>query len=720
MKISPPRRFTRAAAALAAASLVLAACGSDDAETVATDAAPGATDAAPVATDGAPTGDGEVGVSLILKNTSNPFFVSMADSAQAEADSLGVTLTVAAGQADGDTDSQIAAIEAAIANGDKGILITPSGDAVVPALKAAREAGLYVIALDTPPGDASAVDITFATDNYMAGQLIGMWTAVKLGGEKATIAMLDLFNDQVVSVDYFRDQGFLNGMGIIDAVDTSGNGNEPKTGSYSGGEYEVVCHEPTNGAVDGGKTAMETCLSANPDINVVYTINEPAAQGAHDALVAAGKDAGVLIVSVDGGCDPGLRLVGEGVIGATAQQYPGQMATKGMAAIKQLADGGAAPTPTDGLDFFNTGVALVTGDPADGVDSISVDEGNKICWGKPADAAAPAAPAESAGEVGVSLILKNTSNPFFVSMADSAQAEADSLGVTLTVAAGQADGDTDSQIAAIEAAIANGDKGILITPSGDAVVPALKAAREAGLYVIALDTPPGDASAVDITFATDNYMAGQLIGMWTAVKLGGEKATIAMLDLFNDQVVSVDYFRDQGFLNGMGIIDAVDTSGNGNEPKTGSYSGGEYEVVCHEPTNGAVDGGKTAMETCLSANPDINVVYTINEPAAQGAHDALVAAGKDAGVLIVSVDGGCDPGLRLVGEGVIGATAQQYPGQMATKGMAAIKQLADGGAAPTPTDGLDFFNTGVALVTGDPADGVDSISVDEGNKICWG
>ena len=29
---------------------------------------------------------------------------------------------------------------------------------------------------------------------------------------------------------------------------------------------------------------METCLAQNPDINVVYTINEPAAQGAYDAL----------------------------------------------------------------------------------------------------------------------------------------------------------------------------------------------------------------------------------------------------------------------------------------------------------------------------------------------------------------------------------------------------------------------------------------------------
>ncbi len=238
-----------------------------------------------------------------------------------------------------------------------------------------------MIALDTPPNPATAVDITFATDNYKAGQLIGQWTAGQLAGEKATIAMLDLFNDQVVSVDTRRDQGFLNGMGIVDEFDPSGNGKEPPTGSYSGGDYEVVCHEPTNGAVDGGKTAMETCLAANSDINVVYTINEPAAQGAYDALTAAGKGEGVLIVSVDGGCSPGLELVASGVIGATSQQYPGKMATLGMQAIKTLADGGAAPAVTPGLDFFDTGVALVTDQPVDGVDSISVAEGQEICWG---------------------------------------------------------------------------------------------------------------------------------------------------------------------------------------------------------------------------------------------------------------------------------------------------------------------------------------------------
>jgi ABC-type sugar transport system substrate-binding protein len=322
-----------------------------------------------------------VGVTLILKTTSNQFFVAMQKEAEKEAAASGVKLTTAAGKDDGDFATQVKAIEDAVARGDKGILITPSTNDVVPALNKARKAGLLVIALDTPPEPASSVDITFATDNYNAGQIIGKWAGAQMKGKKAVIAMLDLFTDKVVSVDTGRDQGFLNGMGIVPKEDKSGNGKEAKTGKFSGGDYVVVCHEPTNGAADGGKKAMETCLAANPDVNVVYTINEPAAQGAYDALKAAGREKQAIIVSVDGGCKPGLALVASGVIGATAQQYPGRMASMGVKAIKSLANGGAKPAVSAGLSFFNTGVALVTDKKSEGVESISVADGQKICWG---------------------------------------------------------------------------------------------------------------------------------------------------------------------------------------------------------------------------------------------------------------------------------------------------------------------------------------------------
>jgi fructose transport system substrate-binding protein len=325
-------------------------------------------------------GAGGVAVTLITKDSINPFFVSMQDGAKKAAKAEDVDLTVAAGKEDGDEEGQIQAIENAVAQGQDGILITPNGPGVNPAIESARDAGLYVIALDTPPDPANTVDITFATDNFKAGELIGQWTAAQLGGEKATIALLDLFNDKVVSVDYNRDQGFLSGMGI-DTGDAQKNGDEAATGSYSGGDYEIVCNEATSGAEDGGRTAMENCLNKNDKINVVYTINEPAAYGADAALEAAGLSADdVLIVSVDGGCQ-GVDAVKRGVIDATSQQYPIVMAEMGVKAIKEIASGGDKPQTTAGLDFFNTGVKLVTDQPEDGLENIDSAAASKICWG---------------------------------------------------------------------------------------------------------------------------------------------------------------------------------------------------------------------------------------------------------------------------------------------------------------------------------------------------
>jgi fructose transport system substrate-binding protein len=324
-------------------------------------------------------GSHKVGVSLILKTLTNPYFVSMKQAAQAQAKKDNVRLSVAAGSADGDTQGQINAIDTAIARGDKGILITSNGDAVNAALRQAKDYGLFVIALDTPTNPVATADITYATDNEAAGKLVGRYAAAKLGGKHAVIAMLDLFNNQVVSVDVNRDHGFLEGMGI-NPGSTSVNAQEAKTGKYSGGTYTIACHQPTQGAVDGGRTAMEQCLSAAPNINVVYTINEPAARGAYAALTAAGKQKSVILVSIDGSCE-GVQNVKDGEFSADATQYPGKMAADGVTSIAKLARGGQKPSVTSGKNFLDTGTALVSKDKPAGLTSQAPNEALSTCWG---------------------------------------------------------------------------------------------------------------------------------------------------------------------------------------------------------------------------------------------------------------------------------------------------------------------------------------------------
>lgn len=323
---------------------------------------------------GAAFADGHsVSACLITKTDTNPFFVKMREGATAKAEELGITLNSYAGKVDGDHETQVQAIETCIANGAKGILLTASDtSSITPVVQQARDAGLLVIALDTPLEPIDAADMTFATDNFLAGELIGAWAAATLGdaAADAKIGMLDLAISQP-TVGVLRDQGFLTGFGI-DVKDPNKWGDED--------DPRIVGNDITSGNEEGGRRAMENLLAKDPMINVVYTINEPAAAGAYEALKAIGRENDVLIVSVDGGC-PGIQNVADGVIGATSQQYPLLMASLGIEAIAAWAKDGTKPEATEGKAFFDTGVSLVTDKPAEGVESISVAEGTDRCWG---------------------------------------------------------------------------------------------------------------------------------------------------------------------------------------------------------------------------------------------------------------------------------------------------------------------------------------------------
>jgi fructose transport system substrate-binding protein len=143
---------------------------------------------------------------------------------------------------------------------------------------------------------------------------------------------------------------------------------------------QIVGHDVTNGAEDGGRTAMENLLQKDPTINLVYTINEPAAAGAYQALKAAGREQDVTIVSVDGGC-PGVDNVKAGAIGATSMQFPLKMASLGVEAVAKFAKDGTKPETTEGKNFTDTGVQLITDQPQTGQEAKDSAWGKENCWG---------------------------------------------------------------------------------------------------------------------------------------------------------------------------------------------------------------------------------------------------------------------------------------------------------------------------------------------------
>jgi fructose transport system substrate-binding protein len=213
----------------------------------------------------------------------------------------------------------------------------------------------------------------------------------------------------------------------------------------------------------------------------------------------------------------------------------------------------------------------------------------------------PVNAAEPTDQILIGLITKTEVNPFFVKMRQTAAAAAEKHGAKLIARFGKFDGDNEGQVAAIENMISAGVKGILITPNNSTgVLGAVKKARDKGILVIALDTATDPADAVDATLATDNFEAGVLQGQYARKALGDKAPKLAMLD--GTPGGTVDTQRHNGFLKGFGIKE------------------GDPAIVGKQITHGALDKGQTAMENLLTAHPDINVVYTINEPAAQGAY----------------------------------------------------------------------------------------------------
>jgi fructose transport system substrate-binding protein len=321
-----------------------------------------------------------------------------------------------------------------------------------------------------------------------------------------------------------------------------------------------------------------------------------------------------------------------------------------------------------------------------------------------AAAAAVLAVEALAADVTVGLITKTESNPFFVKMKEGATEEARKAGAKLLTGAGAKDGDNEGQVTALENMVNAGAKGILITPSDTkAIVPSLQRARQQGVLVIALDTATEPQSAVDALFATDNFKAGVLIGQWAKAAMAGKKPVIATLDL--QPGITVGAQRHNGFLQGMGLSKA--------DPNSSSLATAP-QVVCSQDTHGDQAEGQAAMENCLSKNPDINLVYTINEPAAFGAYTAIRAAGKEKDIVIVSVDGGCR-GVQGVVDGKIAATSQQYPLRMATMGVQAVVDYAKSGKKVS-----GYTDTGVTLITDKAQAGVPSKDSKFGLANCWG
>ena len=141
------------------------------------------------------------------------------------------------------------------------------------------------------------------------------------------------------------------------------NGKEPKRALQTGGSgtYKIACQLPTQGAIPGGKSSMQTCLQKDPNINLVYAINEPAAEGADAGPQGRAQDKALIVAAIDGGCSnlPYLPTARSPRPRASSRaRWPPTASTRSTSWRPSK-----KPAATPGLGFFNTGTKLFTNTP---------------------------------------------------------------------------------------------------------------------------------------------------------------------------------------------------------------------------------------------------------------------------------------------------------------------------------------------------------------------
>jgi ribose transport system substrate-binding protein len=271
--------------------------------------------------------------------------------------------------------------------------------------------------------------------------------------------------------------------------------------------------------------------------------------------------------------------------------------------------------------------------------------------GSSSDSDSGSGDSEKTGKVGFSVSTLN--NPFFVSMADGAEAKAKELGLELTVV--DAGNDTAKQSTDIEDLITAGIEVLIVNPEDSAAVgPSIQSAIDAGIKVIAVDRTV-EGAAVDTFIGTDNVKAGEAVGA-EVLSILGEGQDIAILEGVPGASSAID--RHQGFLNALE---------------------GKVNIVASQTANYDRAEGMTVTENILQANPNIKAIVAANDEMALGAIEAITAANKKPGVdiLVTGFDAG-DDAINKVKEDAMLFTVEQQTVRMGELAVETASKMMNG------------------------------------------
>lgn len=251
-------------------------------------------------------------IALVVSTLNNPFFVSLKDGAQKEADKLGYNLVVLDSQ--NNPAKELANVQDLTVRGTKLMLINPTdSDAVGNAVKMANQAKIPVITLDRVASQGTVVS-HIASDNVAGGKMAGDFIAKKLGEGAKVIE--------------------LQGIAGASAARERGEGFKQAVAAH---KFDVLASQPADFDRTKGLNVMQNLLTAHPNVQAVFAQNDEMALGALRALQTAGKS-DVLVVGFDGTTD-GVKAVEGGKLGATVAQMADQIGVIGVETADKVLKG---------------------------------------------------------------------------------------------------------------------------------------------------------------------------------------------------------------------------------------------------------------------------------------------------------------------------------------------------------------------------------------------
>ena len=546
------------------------------------------------------TANGSIGLSISTQN--NPFFVTLAEGAKAAAQQLGVSLSVA--DAGDDVAKQVSDIEDLVSSNISVLIVNPvDSDGVTGAVQAAMAKGVRVISVDRAVNGVD-IDCQIASDNVMGAEMATQYIVDTLG-EGIKVAELEGTPGASAAID--RSEGFHN---IADE------------------KLDVVVSQTANFDRTEGMSVMENMLQAHGDIQAVFAANDEMALGAVEAVSGAGKD--ILVVGFDA-TDDAIDAIKAGRMAATIAQQPALIGSTAVEQALKLINGEEIPAS------IPVEVTLVTAENADTY-----------------AAAEPATSVSIVGNGSIGLSVSTQNNPFFVTLVEGAEAAAQELGVSLSVA--DAGDDVAKQVSDIEDLVSSNISVLIVNPvDSDGVTGAVQAAMAKGVRVISVDRAVNGVD-IDCQIASDNVMGAEMATQYIVDTLG-EGIKVAELEGTPGASAAID--RSEGFHN---IADE------------------KLDVVVSQTANFDRTEGMSVMENMLQAHGDIQAVFAANDEMALGAVEAVSGAGKD--ILVVGFDA-TDDAIDAIKAGRMAATIAQQPALIGSTAVENAVKLINGESIPS-------------------------------------